>query len=321
MRADQINALLESDFQKYTQTLYEAVDSGTEFLNSINEFVLQKKGKELRPRLALLAARICGTPNSVSYDVAAAGQILHTATLMHDDVVDNALIRHGVPTLCAQYSSGAAVLVGDFWLSRALSLLNKSFRKEILEIFSLSVAKLSEGELIQMHKAETADTSVSDYYKIIEYKTSSLFVSCMKGGANSVNAEEAQVEAVSNYALHLGNAFQIRDDILDYTPSLDTGKPAGLDIKEKKITLPLLCAFKNNPSKEQEIRELIKRGAPEKISSEVMRFVEENGGTTLADKCLKEESRLAVEALSIFSESKEKEALTFYANYVGSREV
>lgn len=321
MRIEEINALLDADFQKYTQQLYAAVHSDTEFLNTINEFVLQKKGKELRPRLSLLAARICGTPNSISYDVAAAVQILHTATLMHDDVVDNAFIRHGVPTVCAKYSSGAAVLMGDFWLSRALYLLNRSGRQEIMDIFSLSVARLSEGELFQMYKAETVDTTVSDYYKIIEYKTSSLFVSCMKGGSNSVNAEDAQVEAVCKYALHLGNAFQIRDDILDYTPALDTGKPAGLDIKEKKITLPLLCAFQNNPAKEQQIRELIKNGEPDKISDEVMKFVAENNGAASAGKYLKEESAKAIEALSIFPSTPEKEALIFFAEYVGNREV
>lgn len=321
MRLEDIKAMLESDYLRYKQTLFVAVESNTEYLNKINEFILQKRGKELRPYLSLIAARICAEPTQLSYEVAAAAQLIHTATLMHDDVVDNAETRHGVPTVGAKFESGTAVLMGDFWLARALTLLNKHFNKDILGLFSLAVAKMSEGEIFQMQKTEEVDTTEADYYKIIEYKTSVLFMACMKSAAISVDAKQTQTEAINNYALHLGNAFQIKDDILDYTPSAHTGKPSGLDIIEKKLTLPLLCAFKNNPSKERQIRKLIKSGDAEKISSEVMEFVDSNGGLSSAQLQLKEEVDLAKSSLTVFSPSKEKDALIFLADYVGSREV
>ncbi len=321
MRLDDIILLLDRDIKKYRETLFAEIKSEEPFLNQINDHILLNNGKELRGLLALLAARICGKPTTLSYNVAAVGQILHNATLIHDDVVDEAVTRRGNLTVGAKYSAAAAVLIGDFWLSRALNLLNKELKKEVNDAFSLAISKMSEGELIQLQKANTLNTTEKDYYKIIEYKTSALFVACMECGAISVGADLVKVEQLKKYAAHLGNAFQMKDDILDYTPSLNTGKPSGLDIKEKKITLPLLCAFNNCPDKELQIRELIRVGEIEKISTEVLNFVKEYNGVATAETILKQEGGKAKEALSIFPETPEKEALIFFADYVCNREI
>ena len=321
MQLEDIRRLIEADYQEYQKTLSNAVVTHDQYLNEINKFILSNSGKELRPILAILAARVCGSINQLCYEVAAVSQMLHNATLMHDDVVDEALTRRGSPTVGAKFTNGTAVLMGDFWLSRGLLLLSKSFNKEILVLFATVVETMAQGELIQLEKSAKVDTTQVDYFNIIEAKTSQLFVASMVGGAKAAEAEPSKIEGIKEYALHLGNAFQIRDDILDYSPTNIYNKTSGLDIKEKKITLPLLCAFKNNPQKEQEIRELIRNNKSEVFAPVVLDFVQKNNGIPDAQKILESERDTAIEALSLFEDGEYKEALVLLAKYVGSREL
>lgn len=320
MNLEQIEKLIESDYSKYKRTLFLATNSENQYLNSINKFILQKNGKELRPKLSILAARICSGINNLAILVSAAGQMVHNATLMHDDVVDDAKTRRGAPTVGARYTSNVAVLMGDYWLASALSLLNSGFNRRIIHLFSETLRLMSEGEILQMEKSYLADTSFDDYYKIIRCKTGALFVACMQGAAIAVEAKPALEEQIKEYASYLGDAFQIRDDILDYLPTVQTGKPSGLDIKERKITLPLLCALKNNPDKEKKIREFIKSADLEKEAEQIYDFVLQNDGIPSAERILKDIANKAISALSIFPKTPEKEALTFLAEYMGKRE-
>ena len=212
----------------------------------------------MRPVLCLLAAEACGKTSAMTYECAAVCEIIHTATLLHDDVADNGNIRRGHPTIKAAFSPAASVLTGDYWLSRGMYVLLNKCNREILEHFTQALHDLSIGEIIQMEKAEALDTTKEDYYNIIACKTASLFVAAVKSGAISANAPQEYIDAISEYAYHLGLAFQMRDDIFDYSPKMDTGKLPGADIKERKITLPLLCAMAAEPQEEGRIRDLIK---------------------------------------------------------------
>ncbi len=322
---------LGDDMEKYREALSAEIHSGDSFVNTINSYILSHKGKEFRPLLSLCTGRACGGLTDASYFVAVVAEMLHSATLMHDDVADEATLRRNHPTVGAVFSSSAAILVGDFWLSRALHILTTKCESKITAVFTEAVQKMAEGELIQMGKANSLDTSESDYFSIIERKTSALFIACVKSAALAAGASPRMTDLFERYALHLGNAFQIRDDIFDYSEDLDTGKTAGADLKERKITIPLLCAMERNPSRKEYIRGRIalienKKKPQEEYSEqeisvirEVVEFVKENGGIEGAQDKLEEQSRLAVSALGPLPDSREKEFLVGFAGYVGSR--
>lgn len=326
---EKVKEFLGSDFEKYRQTLSLAISSEEPYLQAINTYVLGMRGKEIRPVLSLLAGRCCGTLTPASFYCAAASEMLHTATLMHDDVADAASMRRGMLSVAAMFSPAAAVLTGDFWLSRSLHLLTTYCPPAIIECFAESVRRMSEGELLQMDKADKLDTTETDYYKIIYGKTAALFVASIKSAAMAVNANEKQTEALVGYAENLGLAFQIRDDIFDYSPDLKTGKSSGADIKERKITLPLIGALANAPQKAEGIISRIgqiESVFAEKISdkeaeiiAETTAFVRENGGIEHAQQKLEEHVRKAVDFLSVLPECEERSILASVAEYVGKR--
>ncbi|MCI1719899.1 MAG: polyprenyl synthetase family protein [Bacteroidales bacterium] len=322
---------LGSDFKKYRQTLSVAVQSEDVLLSRINSYIIANEGKELRPVLSLIAGKACGTLVPLSYYCAVVAEMIHNATLMHDDVADDADMRRGVPSINAQFSAAASVLSGDFWLARALHILTTKCGSKILGCFTDAVQKMAEGEMIQMSKAESLDTSEQDYYDIIERKTASLFKATIKSAAYAVKAERVVVEAMTHYAEHLGLAFQMRDDIFDYSPKMKTGKMAGADLKERKITLPLLCAMDNCPDSSERIRKLIGNIENTKIKGtqikpheaviieEVTKFVYKYDGLKDAQKKLEEQSSLAVNALALIPPSREKNHLIEFAEFVGKR--
>ena len=205
---------LGSDFEKYRQTLNVALLSDEQYLNAINKYVLGSRGKEIRPILSLLAGLACGSLSEQSYCTAAATEMLHTATLMHDDVADAASMRRGALSVSAMFSAPAAVLTGDFWLARSLNLLVSKCDKQITLNFSQAIRKMSEGELLQLDKADRLDTTEEDYFRIIYGKTAALFVASLKSAALAVGADGLSTDCIESYAEHIGLAFQIRDDIL-----------------------------------------------------------------------------------------------------------
>ncbi len=331
MRLDSVKQELGEHWSGYQQSIKEALANDNKLLSKLNEYIIDTAGKQLRPVLCLLAAQACGKVSQMSYECAAVCEIIHTATLLHDDVADNADLRRGSPTVKAAFSPAASVLTGDYWLAQGMFLLINKCNSEILEYFTKALHDLSVGEIIQMEKAEDLDTTKEDYYKIIECKTASLFIAAVKSGAISAGAPEEYIEAISNYALHLGLAFQMRDDIFDYSPKMDTGKLAGADIKERKITLPLLCSIESDPKKGEHIVKLmngientVTKGeeiteSDAEIIEQITAFIHENNGIAKAQKILEHHIAIAIDSISILPQNTAKERLVQLAEYVGKR--
>ena len=299
-----------------------ALNSDVPLLNSVNDTVLSHSGKMLRPMVTLLLARACGTPGEDTFRYAAALELLHNATLMHDDVADSSSERRGLPTVSALLGPSAAVLVGDFWLSAAVQLVLESDSFQyVVKLFSNSLKDLAEGEMVQMEKASKADTDEKDYLKIITCKTATLFRTAGEVAAHSVNAPEDYAEAARRYGLSLGIAFQIKDDILDYTGTDELGKPTGVDLKEKKITLPLLGALKES-ARDGEIRSMILNldGHSEYIE-EIRNFVLRNKGIEYAENMLDYYVNDAISALDPLPASPDKDYLVQIARFNALRNI
>ena len=316
---DEAKAYLAEDWQKFSALLQSSLEARVGLLNQINKYLLERSGKQLRPLLCMLAARLCGGECSESViRQAASCEMVHTATLLHDDVADESSLRRGSPTVSAMISPTAAVLIGDYWLSRAVDLLTDGGDLEVISYFSSCLNDLAEGEMFQIEKAAAMDTDYSDYINIITKKTASLFMVAVKSGAHSAGCTPGQFSALCEYALNLGLAFQMRDDILDYSPELATGKPVMQDVKERKITLPLLGAFGNaGPEARSRIVEQIEEGRYEGI----LEFVRSNGGIDYAQKVLEEHTEKAVAALAVFEESPSKALLEALSRQLSFRKI
>lgn len=317
MDRNSIIAFLGKDWEAMQKLIFKALGSDVPMLDEINRRLLDNAGKMLRPRLTMLFARICGGPElkEESLRYAAAVEVLHNATLLHDDVADEAMTRRGKPTVMSYLGAVPAVLVGDFWLARAVGLLSDcSDMKWTLNSFTRTLTDLSEGEMLQQQKAFTSDTTMEDYLRIIYCKTGSLFVTACESGAKSVKASEEMIAAAGRYGKALGLAFQIRDDILDYAGGETTGKPVGIDLLEQKITLPLLGALSNSPD-EAKWRQMIHEIPLHPGNCDAIRdFVLSNGGVEYAEKKLKDYVSEAEHALDIFPDCPEKEILAGIAH-------
>ncbi len=324
MEINKIQERIKGDLERVNDLIKENLMSNVELLNTINNYLYNLKGKQIRPVLSIVSAKACGNINQLTLSCAAVAEMIHTATLLHDDVADNSSQRRGSPTVQSLYNPASSVLTGDYWLSKALSLIVKQNNSRVMGFFTKAVEELSEGELFQIQKASRMDTTEDDYYYIISRKTSSLFVASVASAVYSAGASEEIISDLSRYAYHLGIAFQIRDDIFDYMPDLNTGKMAGTDIKEKKITLPLICAFKNAPVPERdEMLSFIREtdGDSKSLVDKTLKFVKSYSGIECAQNALSNHSGLAIKALENLEESVYKEELITLALYVGSREI
>lgn len=293
-------------------------------LDGINRRLREHPGKMLRPMLALLVAGACGGVTEDTLRFAAAAELLHNATLLHDDVVDGAVERRGVPTAAKLLGGGPAVLVGDYWLVNCMQeVLDASHEPErVLRIFARTLHHLTEGELLQMEKAGKGDTSQADYLRIIYGKTASLFEATATAAAISARASEEQVKAMGQFARLLGTAFQIKDDILDYSESSAAlGKPVGLDLKEQKITQPLLCALEGVPADESaRWRARVAQAAehPEHIDA-IVHFVHAQDGVAKAGHVMDDFIVDAIRCLEVLPESPDRQYLKDLAQFVGDR--
>lgn len=319
MNIQDIAEILGENWAKYRNCFVKGLENNNPLLQRINSYLYDNGGKQLRPALSLLAAQSCGVPNEQSWRCAAVSEMVHTATLLHDDVVDDSDIRRGAPTVKAFFSSAASVLTGDFWLSRALYMLTHS-GSNILNCFTFALEELADGELFQMQKADTLDILEDDYYTIIHKKTASLFIAALKSAVYSVGGTEKELELISDYGYQLGVAFQIRDDIFDYSPAFNTGKPYGEDIRERKITLPLIEAFKvaGDSERERVIKLLlatspIDREAEECLVNDVFSFVKMYNGITLAEKRLADHSLKAISLVNSLQAELERRFATLTA--------
>ena len=320
-----IREYLGSDWTAVVQRISDVLKSDIALLNSTNASILSHSGKQLRPLLALMMARTCsgGTVSEATLRDAAAAELLHNATLLHDDVADGSDQRRGVPTIRSMMGPSVSVLVGDYWLVKAMELIlgDSESDTRVIRIFSRTLSDLAEGEMLQLQKAQNRDTDESDYLKIIYNKTASLFEAACVSAAVSVGAVPEYEKAAQDYAVALGLAFQIKDDILDYVGTESVGKPLGVDILEQKITMPLLGAMKNAGEEEAlRIRKMVADivGHPEH-RDKIVDFVKENGGIQYAVVRLQEYVSEAVEALNVFPDSFEKSSLVELARYTALR--
>ena len=322
-----IREYLGQDWTSVRECIVSALRSDIDLLNATNGSILSHSGKQMRPVLSLLMARACSEGRGASEATvryAAAAELLHNATLLHDDVADGSEQRRGVPTVMSLMGPSVSVLVGDYWLVKAMELILGSSDSDIkvIRIFSKTLSDLAEGEMLQLQKAQSGDTDEEDYLRIIYNKTASLFEAACVSAAVSVSASEEYERAAREYAVALGIAFQIKDDILDYSGTDSVGKPLGVDILEQKITLPLLGALRNvSPEEELKVRAMVKEVAdrPE-LRDDILRFVKDNGGLEYAGKRLNEYVAQAVSALDVLPASEERDMLVGLAHYTAIRE-
>lgn len=317
-----IQSALGGDWSDLRSYIKNSLSSEIDLLNRINEHLFLSSGKMLRPLLSLLVSKACGANAPIASKVcAAASEIIHTATLLHDDVVDESVYRRGKITVNALFSPGASLLMGDFWLSRAIKLIisnNCDYR--IISLFAQTIEDLSEGEMLQMQRADDVNTTFDDYLAIIYRKTASLFIAAMCSAAIAEGQDDEVVSGIKEFAYRLGLSFQMRDDILDYSATIQDGKDVGSDLEERKVTLPLLCAFENCPEREEEIRSLIReidvtKGADQtrnnEIIKEVRQYVLDNNGVQSAKLRLNDYIATSVDSLSVLPD-------TPYRSYIAS---
>ena len=323
MDISDIKTFLAAPMAEVSALMDESLKSDIALLDATNRSLLSQGGKMLRPVLSLLAAGACGGIQADSIRFAAASELIHNSTLLHDDVVDGASQRRGRPTVMSILNGPASVLVGDYWLVKAIRCIldAERYSERVIRLFSKTLSDLAEGELLQLQKASNADTTREDYIHIIYSKTASLFEAAILAGAVSVDAPEEWTAALAGYARNLGLAFQIKDDIFDYAGGEGLGKPVGIDLLEQKITLPLLCALDSVSEEEvSAVRALVGQVSDKpELAEEVRRFVLEHDGVAQAVKEMEKYIQEAVFCLEELPETEEKSYLAKIALFVGER--
>lgn len=321
-----IKEYLGQSWTAVSERIENALKSDIALLNMTNASILKHSGKQLRPMLALMFARAVsgGVTSEATVRYAAAAELLHNATLLHDDVADNSDQRRGVPTIRSLMGPSVSVLIGDYWLVKAMELILADCPTDVkvIKIFSKTLSDLAEGEMLQLQKAQNGDTDEKDYLRIIYSKTASLFEAACLSAVVSVSESSVLETAARDYAVALGTAFQIKDDILDYDGTESVGKPLGVDVLEQKITIPLLGAMKNaGPEKEAYVRSKVRdiAGHPE-YRDEIVSFVKENGGLDYASDVLNRFVADAIKALDVLPDSYEKQCLMQLAYFTANRQ-
>lgn len=319
---DQIKRPIAAEMSEFENKFRESMRSKVSLLDKIMHYIVKRKGKQIRPMFVFFSAGACGGINETTYRGASLIELLHTATLVHDDVVDDSNLRRGFFSVNALWKNKIAVLVGDYLLSKGLllSVRNKDFN--LLEIVSEAVREMSEGELLQIEKARKLDIDESVYYDIIRQKTATLIASCCAVGAASTGASAEVVSKMKDFGTLIGIAFQIKDDLFDYELNNKTGKPTGIDIKESKMTLPLIYSLSvSNKSEKREIINIIKNhSSDDKKVKFVLNFVNTKGGITYAAQKMREFRDQAVKMMEDFPESEYKSSLIALVNYTIERE-
>lgn len=312
--------LIETELKTFETRFKDAVKSKTPMLDRIMRYVVKRKGKQIRPMFVFLSAKLCGPVTESTYRAASLVEILHTATLVHDDVVDDSMERRGFFSVYALWKNKVSVLVGDYLLAKGLLLSLDNNDYEILQILSDAVRKMSEGELLQLEKARTLKVHEDLYYEIIRNKTASLLASACAAGAWSTSRNPELTARMRSFGEFAGMAFQIKDDLFDYANE-KVGKPTGNDIKEKKMTLPLIYTLNNcSPKTRREIIYIIKNRNKDKTAvKEVIEHVVKAGGITYATEKMNDFHRRAIEVLHQFPENDIRDGLENLVTYVKER--
>jgi octaprenyl-diphosphate synthase len=316
----QIQAPIANEMADFEKKFRSFMQSKVKLLDHITHYIVKRKGKQMRPMFVFLTSGVSGSITESTYRGAALIELLHTATLVHDDVVDDANYRRGFFSINALWKNKIAVLVGDYLLSRGLLLSVDNGDFGLLRIVSNAVRDMSEGELLQIAKARNLDITEEVYYTIIRQKTASLIASCCAVGAVTAGAQDAEVEKMRLFGEKVGMAFQIKDDLFDYGEDV-VGKPVGIDIKEKKMTLPLIYALNNAPwmEKKKIIFMIRNKSKNKKAVQEIIQFVKNSGGLEYAQKIMQDFYKEALEVLESFPESNYRDALSDLVTYTIAR--
>ncbi|HFC00665.1 MAG TPA: polyprenyl synthetase family protein [Phaeodactylibacter sp.] len=317
---DTIKQPIKEELKVFGGLFQQALESNIPLLHRINNYIFQRKGKQMRPMFVLLCAQLCGGINDKTYHAATFVEMLHTATLIHDDVVDDANERRGNASVNALWKNKIAVTVGDYWIAQGLLVALKNKQYRLLEIFSKAVKEIIEGELLQTEKARKLDIQEDVYFDIIYQKTASLIAAACAAGAASATEDESVIEKIKLFGGKIGIAFQIKDDLFDFGTD-DVGKPLGIDIKEKKMTLPLIYALNQaSRSDKKRIINIIKKHNEniEKVK-EVIEFVRASGGLEYAEKAMLQYRGEAFELLHTFPDSPVRESLEDLVKYSTER--
>jgi len=320
----QIKQPIQIEMEIFERKFLESMASKVPLLNRITHFIVRRKGKQMRPMFVFLVAKMVSKGNFTerTYRGASIIELIHTATLVHDDVVDDSNRRRGFFSLNALWKNKIAVLVGDFLLSKGLLLSIDHDDFDILKLISIAVREMSEGELLQIEKARRLDITEDVYYEIIRQKTATLIAACCGIGAASVNADEDTVNNMRTFGELIGMAFQIKDDLFDYTDD-KIGKPTGIDIKEQKMTLPLIYTLNHCTKKEKNwlINAVKNHNKDKKCVKEVIAFVKDNGGIEYTISKMKAYQTKALELLNNYPDSPYKTSLKTMVNYVIERKI
>ncbi len=313
---DQISQLITDDMDKLNACIQARLYSEVVLINQIGSHIINSGGKRLRPIIHLLSAKALSYDGSQHIDLSAIIEFIHTATLLHDDVVDSSDLRRGQDTANALWGNAASVLVGDFLYSRAFEMMVEIDRMQIMGILSKATNTIAEGEVLQLLNCHDPDTTEERYLEVIHSKTAKLFESASELAAVICDRPANEQQAMAKYGMHLGCAFQLVDDVLDYTSSAeDMGKNLGDDLAEGKPTLPLIYAMRNGTSEQAKmIREAIENGGLDKID-EIHKVIHSSGAIDYTSDCAKNEARQAIAALDFLTDSTYKDALIFLANF------
>lgn len=311
---------IEAELQRFESHFKQSMKSNVALLDKIMYYIIRRKGKRVRPMFVFLSAKICGEVDESSFHAASLIELLHTATLVHDDVVDDAVKRRGMFSINALWKNKIAVLVGDYLLSRGLLLAIDNEEYKLLKIMSRAVKDMSEGELLQMEKSRKLDITESVYFTIIRQKTASLIGAACAAGAASTIDEDARIDQMYELGETIGIAFQIKDDLLDYSTD-DIGKPRGIDIKEKKLTLPLIYTLNNISSSQRKrlMNTVKKHNTDKKRVAELMDIVQETGGIEYATKVMHEKRDTALSILDQWPNNEAASSMRQLIDYVTTR--
>lgn len=321
MALNSFQTQITSDMQAVDAVIRNSLHSEVPLINQVSEYIINSGGKRLRPALVLLSGQVFGTLNAEHHQLAAIVEFIHTATLLHDDVVDESDMRRGKSTANHIFGNAASVLVGDFLYSRSFQMMVKLQKMRVMEILAEATNTISEGEVLQLLNVRKVDISEDDYLRVIHFKTAKLFEAATRLGAVISQADAQQEAAMAEYGMRLGTAFQLIDDVLDLSgKSEEIGKKLGNDLAEGKPTLPLLYAIQNGkPAEATLIKEAIYHGDLTKMP-EVLTALESTGALQYVRALAKNEAELACAALASFSNTSQKQALCDLADFAVSRQ-
>ncbi len=321
-RVEKIKTPIVAEMEIFEDKFRSAMRSRIPLLDRITHYIVRRKGKQMRPMFVFLVAKMLGDVEERTYRAASLIELIHTATLVHDDVVDDSNMRRGFFSINALWKNKIAVLVGDYLLSKSLLMAVDHNDHDLLKVVSRSIREMSEGELLQIEKARRLDITEEVYYDIIRMKTATLIASCCEGGARSVHVSEEEAKNMHRFGECIGMAFQIKDDLFDYQQTNIIGKPVGIDIQERKMTLPLIYAINHANEKDKKwlIQSIKKHNKNKKRVQEVIAFVKKSGGIEYTIQKMKAYQNKALQIISKYPDSPAKESLIEMINYVIERE-